>query len=124
MGKIKIAFFIDTLAAGGAQNHVINLMKYIDRSRFDVVVVCTHSKGSRFDLIKDSNIPSYICNLENLMKPLKTFKAAYDVSKFLKQHDIQIIHSYMFNPILFSFLTKFFFYRKALLFTSRRDTGF
>ena len=96
----KLLFSIRSLDIGGAERQFIELVKYIDKKRFDITV-CTMYGGVQEDIVK--NIPNirYI-NLEK--------KGRYDFFKFYKKYkelldEIKpdVIYSFLGEMSLFSY---------------------
>ncbi len=102
---------------------MINLLRHIDFERFDVSLICTSEKGKRFFLLEDLPLHVLVCDLHNLMSPLKTLRAVLRIRKFLKAHGVRVIHAYMFNPNMLAALVKLTMPGLRLI-TTRRDMGY
>jgi len=102
---------------------MINVLRHIDYERFDVSLICTSEKGKRFFLLEDLPLNVLVCNLHNLMSPLKTLHAVLRVRKFLRAHGVRVIHAYMFNPNMLAALVKLTMPGLRLI-TTRRDMGY
>ena len=76
MQKIKLALSIRSLNIGGAERQFIELIKHIDKSKFDVSV-CTMYGGVQEDIVKNVSSIKYY----NLQK-----SGRYDFYKFHKSY--------------------------------------
>lgn len=101
--SIKVVFAIRSLNIGGAERQFIELVKHIDKSKFDVFV-CSMYGGIQEDVIK--NIPHI--NYYNLQKNGRydffTFYKNY--SKLLKEINPDVIYSFLGEMNLFSLWCK------------------
>ncbi len=100
---IKIILAIRSLDIGGAERQFIELIKYIDKTKFDVTV-CTMYGGVQEDIVK--NIPNI--NYYNLQK-----KGRYDFVDFYKKYkqlsnkiNPDVIYSFLGEMNLFSLWCK------------------
>ncbi len=122
--KINIMYIIDSIGWAGAQTHLLSVLTNINYNNFNVSVVCLRSSGEQFHVLKELPIDTLVLNLENLMSPLKTLNAIFELNKFLKKSKTDILHSYMFNPNLIASIMAWIPWRRFKLITTRRDTGY
>lgn len=122
--RIKVTYIIDMIGWAGAQTHLISVLHNIDYDKFNISVVCLRRAGTQFDLLKKLPVTTLVCDLENLMNPVKTLITIFKVRKFIKENNTDILQSYMFNPNLMASLISYLPGRKYKLITTRRDTGY
>lgn len=85
------------LAIGGLQQVVVNLCKTIDRSKFDVSVLCLRRKGDFAPQIEKMGIKIFALPRE----PNKVdYLAFLKVAKILRQQKIEIIHTHNSEPFV------------------------
>jgi glycosyltransferase involved in cell wall biosynthesis len=53
---IKIAFLIRSLDYGGAERHLLNLARFLDKERFDVTVLYFYPGGRLESELRESNV--------------------------------------------------------------------
>lgn len=123
-GKIRITYLIDSIGAGGAQTHVLNVLRNIDHDRFQVSVVCVRMPGSRFEQLESLPLETLVLNIESLTRPRATWHALRQLSAFIRAQRPQIMHAYLFNPTLLAGLYRFLHPFGPMLITSRRDVGY
>ena len=101
--KIKLVLAIRSLDVGGAERQFIELIKHIDKSKFDVTV-CTMYGGVQEEIVK--NIPNI--KYYNLQKTGRyDFYNFYkNYTKLLKEINPDVIYSFMGEMNLFSFWCK------------------
>ena len=77
--RYRILHIIDHLGPGGAQEALLNLVKFADRSRFELEVAAMHGFGFYWDLLQQAEvpvhslsrhkfIPEYLSNLAKLLQ--------------------------------------------------------
>lgn len=86
--KKNIIFVLPSLAAGGAERVVINLMNGVDRAEFQPSIVTVSDKGELHDLI-DKDIPHYSLSKDSV------FKSAPALYKVLKRLNPDVVMSTM-----------------------------
>ena len=100
---MKLVLSIRSLNIGGAERQFIELVKHIDKTKFDVTV-CTMYGGIQEDIVK--NIPNV--KYYNLQKSGRYdfYKFYRNYSKLLKEINPDVIYSFMGEMNLFSLWCK------------------
>ena len=97
--KWKILFTIPNFDTAGSGKALLNLCSRLDKKFFKSYISCSHSKGSLFKKVISSRIPFYINNNQVEMKPrLEGVFKCYQLSKFFKKLDMDLIHSFHYGP--------------------------
>lgn len=91
--KINILYLIATLEIGGAERQLIELVKRIDKNKFNPVVCCLTRGGPLEDELKQAKVEYFI-----LGKKFKLdFSVIFKLIFVLKQKNIHILHTWMFT---------------------------
>lgn len=97
MKKLRLMQITHDLAIGGLQQVVVNLCRTIDRSRFDVSVLCLRNRGVLTQEVEKMGIPV-------LSLPPKKNGTDYcsflKVARILRQKKIDIIHTHNTQPFI------------------------
>ena len=97
--KWKILFTIPNFDTAGSGKALLNLCNRLDKKVFISYISCSHSKGSLFKKVISSGIPFYINNNQVEMKPrLEGVFKCYQLSKFFKKLNMDLIHSFHYGP--------------------------
>ena len=97
--KLKILFTIPNFDTAGSGKALLNICSRLDKNFFKSYISCSHSKGSLFEKVISSGIPCYINNNQVDMKPrLEGAFKCYQLSKFFKTINIDLIHSFHYGP--------------------------
>ena len=78
--KIKITFILPSLAGGGAQKVILNILKAINKSKFDPELIVFNKSGPLVGLI-----PPYIKVLNLKKKKIKKFYHTINKIFFIKK---------------------------------------
>ena len=97
MSKIKLMIITHDLAIGGLQQVVVNLCKSIDRSRFDISVLCLRGLGEFADNLKQLGIKVFLLEQKATGTDYFSF---LKVAKLLRQEKVQVIHTHNTQPFL------------------------
>ncbi|WP_422104552.1 glycosyltransferase [Winogradskyella sp.] len=106
MKKIKIAFVLPTLHAGGAERVMSFLSENLDKSKFNCsLVVVGHEKNSKYNI---NNIPVYFLNkdrvatsIPSLIRVLKKLKPDIAISSISHINSVMGMISFIFPKTIF-----------------------
>ncbi len=96
--KIRILYTIPNFNTAGSGKALINVISRIDKNIFEPYICCRHERGDLFNTAKSLNIPIYISEFSAPMKPrLKGMESVYKLTRFFKEINPDIIHSYNYS---------------------------
>ena len=96
--KIKILYTIPNFNTAGSGKVLCDLVKGLDKERFDVCIVCNHDKGSLFQEVKALGLPIYLINSTVPLRPYHTLlKRIQPFINFIKEHQFDIVHSWHYS---------------------------
>jgi len=104
--KYKIAYVIDGLGMGGAERLLVPTLKHLSPTHFEACVCALQSKDGNpmADEIRALGIPVDCLDI----KHLRDWKALPRLSKYLKQNDVDLVHTQLeFANILGNISAKF-----------------
>jgi len=95
MKKIKILFTIPNFDTAGSGKVVYDLVKGLDRDKFEPEICVFHTKGAFFKEVEKLGVPIHVFQFTTNYKPLSTFIfRVLKIRKFFKKHQFNIIHSW------------------------------
>ena len=94
--KIKIAYIISTLESCGPVNVLYNIIKYIDKTKYEpyIITLSQEPKNSRIQDFENENCSIYQLNLSRFEG---IFKARRKIQTIIDRYNIDIIHSHGFR---------------------------
>lgn len=99
--RIRLLKFMTLFGVGGTEKQVVNLVRKMDHSRFDLSFGCLKCWGSMLDDISSQQIDVTEYPVRNLYG-YKALRQQYRFSASLRKRKIQIVHSYNFYANVFS----------------------
>jgi len=95
---IRIAYVIDHLEMGGAQRHLLQVVRGLDRRRYAMEMWTTSAqRGDLAGQFEDEGIPVRSFGLHSTLLHPRTLQACRRVSHDWRRRDVHIIHGYLFE---------------------------
>lgn len=125
--KIVIAFFIDFIVSnddlmGGTEHQLIELIEKLDKKKYLPILICLKSNKNNIKILRDLEIVSKNLNVQSILS-ISGFRNTILTASLLKKYKVDIVHSFFFDSIFFSYFTAKLAKVKFFI-TSRRDMGF
>lgn len=93
--RIKILYTIPNFDTAGSSKVVYDLIKGLNKEKFDISVACKHNRGEFFKEVEKLPVSIYILNTTIAYRPYLTlYKRLTPVVKFFEEHEFDIIHSW------------------------------
>ncbi len=93
MEKIKVARIVSGLWQGGVESKLTALLLRMDRSRFDVSVICLRGEGYYAQELRDNGIPVHVSLVKRRLSPPGLLRLA----KYLSAQSYHIVHTHMYR---------------------------
>jgi L-malate glycosyltransferase len=119
--KIKILYLINTLGLGGTEKQLMELVKRLDRTRFEPYVFCLWQNEDTV-FLAEFGCSVYVLNVQKLFS-LKSVRGLIELVRFLKKENIDIVQTFFFDPSVLGVVAAKLACVPVVL-TSRRDLGF
>lgn len=94
--KISIAYFATTGVRAGAEEHILSLIRQLDRRCFNVYLACPAALAQALQ----PDLPSDVTVLKVYVERPTQVGAASRLATFLRCHHIDIVHSHQFRASL------------------------
>ena len=104
--KTNILHFVTGIGLGGAEKVVWDLCRFSDRENFQVMVLAIVKTSIKIGDFNKENIQLKELNLDKSI--FGFIKGCEEVSQFVRDNKIDIIHAHMFHPLLVALLIKLF----------------
>ncbi|OIQ36310.1 MAG: glycosyltransferase [Bacteroidetes bacterium MedPE-SWsnd-G1] len=93
--KIKILYTIPNFDSAGSGKVVYDMVKFIDKDRFEPHIACFHNQGSLFKKVKELGVPIHIFPFAISYRPFLSFPIRIlKLIVFFKKHNFDLIHSW------------------------------
>ncbi len=96
--KIKVLYTIPNFNTAGSGKALFKIADGLNREIYEPSVMCTHERGELFTAIKNSGMQVHVYNYRSDVRHrLKGLKHCYEVSKYMRTINPDIIHSFNYN---------------------------
>ena len=117
---IKIAYFIDRIIEGGTELQLVDQINHLEGDGIEQILFCMYKSEEHDDIpIKCRTEILEICSLANA----ETLKKAWDVARFLRKENVDIVQTYFFDSNCLGVLCGRVAHVKKII-SCRRDLGF
>jgi glycosyltransferase involved in cell wall biosynthesis len=86
--KLKIAHVVLSLDIGGLETLIVDMLRHLDRERFDAVVVCIRGKGVLAEQIESLGVRVYGLGGKDRME----WGAFFKLARILRKEKVYIVH--------------------------------
>ncbi len=98
--KIKILKFLTSFDIGGTERHVVNLLRGLDRTKFDVSMACLRKQGPFLKDVERLDIPVEEYSLGSF-RSRKAIQEQLRCARWIRANGVQIVHTYGFYSNVF-----------------------
>lgn len=117
---IRIAYVIDHLRMGGAQRHLLQVLRGLDRQRYAPEMWTTTSEpGELAPEFEAAGVPVRSFGIKSTLMSLQTLSACRRVAADWKRRDIHIVHAYLFEGNFLGMIAGRLARRQVLLVSKR-----
>ena len=93
--RIKILYTIPNFDTAGSGKVVYDLVKHIDKTKFEPHICCMHKRGAFFNHVEALQIPIHIFSVAATYRPFFSLPfRIWKISQFFKKHKFDVIHSW------------------------------
>jgi glycosyltransferase involved in cell wall biosynthesis len=91
--RIPIVFVIDNMRFGGTELNAVRTAALLDRTRFDLRVVCFKEDGPLADRYRSMGVPVVLMPLRSLFGPTM-LSVGWRFARYLRRERVQIVHAH------------------------------
>jgi glycosyltransferase involved in cell wall biosynthesis len=95
---ISVLYFTRTFARGGAEEHILTLLRGLDRAHFRLHLVCPPDVASKLR----PDLPADVELLPLSLRRPRQFTAAVGLGRILRERRVDILHSHLFYSSRFA----------------------
>ncbi|MFM7144428.1 MAG: glycosyltransferase [Alphaproteobacteria bacterium] len=102
---IRVAYVVDHLQIGGAQSHLLQVVRGLDRRAWQPEVWTAGARpGDLASVFEQEGVPVRSFGIEKTLISPKTLVAAHRVARDLRSRDVAVVHGYLFEGNLLAAL--------------------
>jgi glycosyltransferase involved in cell wall biosynthesis len=96
--RIRLAYFSNSTVRGGAEEHILTLLRGLDREQFQPYLICAPEVAEKLG----ADVPGDIEVFPLRYASPRHVRGALALARFLRRNRIQILHSHLFYASLFA----------------------
>lgn len=97
---IRLAYVIKEMEVGGSQTHLMQVLRLLDRSRFEPVLYCLTGKGALLDATRALGVPIHTPAAAASFKGFGLMGRVAALARALRHDRIDIVHNYLLRANL------------------------
>jgi glycosyltransferase involved in cell wall biosynthesis len=102
--RIRVLFVVGNFVAGGAERHLLELWKRIDRARFEVTIACFRAEGQFTDEVRALGWPVHDLRVTGPIYSLAGLRGLARLVSLTRDARPDVMHGYLYGPNLFAVL--------------------
>ena len=102
--RVRLLFVAANFVTGGAERHLIEMWRRIDRSRFDVHIAVLKREGAFTPLVDALGLPVHDLGVGRRIYDLSGARGLLRLVSLVRRLRPDVIHGYLFGPNLFAAL--------------------
>lgn len=100
MQPIRIAYVIKEMVVGGSQTHLLQVLRLLDRQRFEPVLCCLSGEGVLLDDVRKLGVEVVVPAAGRAFKGFALASRIAVLARELRAREIQIVHNYLLRANL------------------------
>lgn len=98
--RIGIAYIIKSMEVGGSQTHLVQVLKLLDRSRFDPVLYCLSGEGVLLENVRQAGVTVITPGAGRSYRGPDLVSRVAALTRSLRQQKPDIVHTYLLRANL------------------------
>jgi glycosyltransferase involved in cell wall biosynthesis len=97
--KLRLLHLITRLPVGGAERLLVDVVRGLDRARFESIVCCIQEKGAVAAELEASGFALFCLN--RMQSKRFDFRAVRDLARLIREQRIDVVHSHLYHANLY-----------------------
>jgi glycosyltransferase involved in cell wall biosynthesis len=98
--RLRVAYAIKSMITGGSQTHLLQVLRFLDRRRFDPLLYCLTGEGELLDAVRHLDVPVIAPAARASFRAGGLARRVAATSRSLRGEQIQIVHNYLLRANL------------------------
>lgn len=95
MQRIKIVYAIKAMPVGGSQTHLVQVLRLLDRERFEPSLYCLTGDGALLETVRAIGVPVVDGGLREGLKGVGASLAVLRFARYLRRERVRVVHNYL-----------------------------
>ena len=94
-GRLRITYVIKEMITGGSQTHLVQVLRLLDRTRFEPRLICLSGKGELLDAVRASSVPVQAPGAGLGFDGVGLCRRIAAMTSCLRAQPVDIVHNYL-----------------------------
>ena len=94
MDRLRVLYTVNRMDVGGSQTHLVQVLRLLDRRRFEPMLCCLSGKGALLDTARQTGATVVSAGLGGLKSPA-ALGAVLRLTNFMRRERVDIVHNYL-----------------------------
>jgi glycosyltransferase involved in cell wall biosynthesis len=94
MQPLRILYTVNRMDVGGSQTHLVQVLRLLDRRRFEPMLCCLSGKGELLETARQTGATVISVGLGRLKSPA-ALGAVVRLARFIRRERVDIVHNYL-----------------------------
>jgi len=94
MDRLRVLYTVNRMDVGGSQTHLVQVLRLLDRRRFEPMLCCLTGKGTLLDTARETGATVVSAGLGGLKTPA-ALGAVMRLARFMRGERVDIVHNYL-----------------------------
>jgi glycosyltransferase involved in cell wall biosynthesis len=94
MDRLRVLYTVNRMDVGGSQTHLVQVLRLLDRRRFEPMLCCLTGKGALLDTARETGVTVVSAGLGGLKTPA-ALSAVLRLARFMRRERVDIVHNYL-----------------------------
>lgn len=103
-GRIRLLYVAANFVTGGAERHLLEMWRRLDRTRFDIRIACLKREGAFTPLVEQTGLPLTDLGVGRRLYDPSGARGLWRLVSLIRAWRPDIVHGYLFGPNLFAAL--------------------
>jgi glycosyltransferase involved in cell wall biosynthesis len=99
MEPLRILYTVNRMDVGGSQTHLLQVLRLLDRRRFEPMLCCLTGRGALLETAKATGATVVAAGLGGLKSPA-ALGAIVRLSSFMRRNRVDVVHNYLLRANL------------------------
>lgn len=103
-GRVRLLYVAGNFVTGGAERHLVEMWRRIDRERFDVRIAVLKREGAFTPLVEAIGLPIHDLGVGRRVYDASGLRGLLRLVSLVREFRPDVVHGYLFGPNLFAAL--------------------
>jgi len=99
MDRLRVLYTVNRMDVGGSQTHLVQVLRLLDRRRFEPMLCCLTGQGALLDTARDTGATVMEVGLTRIKSPGAP-GAVLRLARFMRRTRVDVVHNYLLRANL------------------------